>query len=355
MNQRTPFALAIFAALQFLGVSQTLATPAPVISSLATYQAGILTDGLGAACFAIDESSGLPCQPAHLSGRPLRAFQAELFLGNNLRLSPEGIEFLRQGKSSPEMIESIFSDRRSSELQSQVDLQWRREHWGIAVTPFRLFYRSAFRNQALTEAQVLAFQEESLRVQVGDTLDSNLAWGFQSRIVHRKFVSQSFFLSDAYTESGAHLLDPQDQSILYLEPGLVYRDSNSVLQPEVGFTMTNLGISNHATAFSQRPQAHLSAGLGTKWKDGSNLRVGIDSFVHEDLFDASESLTLGALYKNPLFSLFGSFSQAASALGVNIPWQKVSFSTVYHQEDINFGGIQADKESKLTFAFQVTL
>ncbi len=329
------------------------ATPMRVGPTLSTYRMGIATDALGSACFAFDVGADLlPCSPADIAFTRGNSGKAQVYLANNLRISNEALEILRRDQSTPEFLEEIFNERRSSELQAAIDLAWRREGWGLQLTPIRLFYHSSFRNEALTEARLLVFQEAAANLQWGRYLGDDWAMGLQTRLVNRKFVSQSFFLSDAYSESGRGLLDPQEQTLLYLEPGIQYHGLDYALKPRFGVTMTNLGVTNRASSFSQRPQFHVAASINPDIGE-SVLGLGIDAFLHEDLVEAKDAFTLGVAWSLPIFQVFGSVSTEASALGVNVPLGVFNLAASFRRESVDFGGIAKTTDSKAALALGV--
>lgn len=340
----------IIIATLFLAVP-TLATPMRVGPTIHTYRSGIVADALGSTCFAFNVGADtLPCQPADIAITQDNKGQAQLYFANNLRLSSEAIEILRRDQSTPEFLEAIFNERRSSELQGQLDFAWRRQGWGVQLTPFRLFYHSSFRNEAFTEARLLVFQEESANFQWGTYLQDDWAMGMQTRLVHRRFVSQSFFLSDAFSESGKKLLEPEDQTLLYLEPGIQYHGFDGRWAPRVGVTMTNLGVTNRASSFSQKPQFHVAASINPAVGEGT-FSLGVDTFLHEDLIEAKDAFTIGAIFSLPIFQVMGSLSTQAAALGVNIPLGVFNFGASLRREEIDFGGIDKTIDTKAALAF----
>lgn len=333
-----------------LGLSAAHAAPMRVGPTLATYRMGIAADALGSACFAFDVGADtLPCQPADVAFTRGNRGRAQLYLANNLRVSNEALDILRRDESTPEFLETIFNDRRSSELQAALDFAWRREGWGLQLTPARLFYHSSFRNEALTEARLLVFQEESANLQWGRELGDDWAVGFQTRLVHRRFVSQSFFLSDAYSESGRKLLEPEEQTLLYLEPGIQYHGLDHALQPRFGATMTNLGVTNRASSFSQRPQLHIAGSINPAIGE-SRLGIGVDAFLHEDLVEAKDAFTLGVAWTLPIFQVFGSVGADASAVGVNVPMGVFNLGASFRRENFDFGGIAKTTDTKAALA-----
>lgn len=336
---------ALLVALILMG-SFAQAAPMRVGPTLSTYRMGIAADALGSSCFAFDLGADtLPCQPADIAFTHENRGSAQIYLANNLKLSNEAIEILRQDQSTPEFLEHIFNERRSSELQGAVELAWRRQSWGLQLTPYRIFYHSSFRNDALTEARLLAFQEMSANLQWGHYLGDDWAIGMQTRLVNRKFVSQTFFLSDAYAESGRGLLDPKEQTLLYLEPGIQWHKEESALQPRFGVTMTNFAVTDRASSFSQRPQFHVATSINPEIGD-TRLGLGVDAFLHEDLVEAKDAFTLGVAWQLPIFTIFGSLATDASAIGVNVPMGIFNLGASFRRESIDFGGIAKTTDSK---------
>lgn len=325
------------------------ASPNRVRPNLMTYRAGIVPQALGSACFAMNiMADALPCNPADIARSTEKRFKADLFFGNNLMITPEVMELLRTGQTDDATLEDIFSERRSSELQGQLELSYRSLGWGVAVVPIHLYYQSYFRNEALTEARLLAFQEESINWQWGRELAPDLSAGFQARLAHRRFITQKFFLADAYSESGKSILVPEDQSLLYLEPGILYHPQDNEWRPRLGVTMVNLAITSKASSFSQRPQFHFSADVAPMVGEGI-LNFGLDLFVHEDTSGFLEALTLGAAFDASIVQLFASYSNQASALGVRVPFGIVNFAVALNNEEIDLGTESTTKNTKTSF------
>lgn len=321
--------------------------------SHATYRSGIVADALGPMCFAFEIGGDhLPCQPADIALSKNPHTRVQLYMANNLRLTPEAIEILRTDQSSTVFLESIFHERRSSELQGHIEISSRRNSWGWAVTPFRVYYQSSFYNEALTEARLLAFQEASATLQWGTNLQDDFYLGVQTRAAHRRYVSQSFFLSDAFSESAKGLLQPDHQNLFYVEPGLQYRASNNPWRPRLGATIVNMAITSKVSPFSQKPQAHLAGAIAPDLGTG-RLHLGFDLFIHEQTLSAEEALYLGFMYDWAILQTFGNYNQNDWGLGINFPVGSLDFAAAVRRERIEFPGLSTTKDTKASLSMSV--
>ena len=296
--------------------SAAFAVEAP--ASMATGRSSFLTQGLGATCHAFDLASDtLPCNPAFIAFNREARFKASLFFGNNVSYSKEASDLLND-RANQDTIQKLFSKQDRSEFQTYLEAGYWGQTWGVAVSPVRLNYFTSFRNPSLPEMTVFASQEESIRAQFGTYLGHDLFVGLQLRALHRKYVSKQFFLIDAFTEAGARMFEPEDQNVLFLEPGLVYAPENAPWNPQVYFTMMNFGLPDKRTpVFPARPEYHLGTSVHKELWAGT-WGVALDLAWSKETEKLTEPLSVGSYYEFGILRLFAHFSEKSDGAGFQV-------------------------------------
>lgn len=333
--------IALLLSLMFLHAIQARAVAMP--RSMLQGNSSFMTQAMGQTCYAFDlPSDTLPCNPAFMARERERQFKANLFFGNNIRYAKEASDLL-QGSANDETVRNLFRQRESSELETAADIAFLTETMGFAIQPVRLNYYTLFRNQALPEVTLFASREESLRAQFASYMDRDLYWGVQIRYLHRKYIAQDFFLTDALAQDGSKLFEPEEQNVLFLEPSLLYANDEHWLRPQLSASLTNWGFADRkSTAYKSSPQFHVSGAVVPDFGPGK-WGFGFDAFWDNQVDTALEPLSLGTYYEIGILRVFGSVAQKSSGLGFGAS-----------VGDFNLGLAYSDKTVENTFGDKAT-
>jgi hypothetical protein len=320
----------------FLQAAQALETP----RSLRGGQAGFAFRALGMGCRAFDVAADvLPCNPAHLAKNRERTFSTSLSFGNDITYSAEAKKLI-DGKADKETIKNLFGERKTSDLQSQIEMGYAASNFGFAITPLGLNYRSLFRNSSLPEITVFASKDQSARAQIASYLGSSLSWGLQLRYLEREVIARQFFLTDALAEGGESLFQPERQTLFFVEPTLMFASDESVHRPEVSLGLVNSEVirGTYSMEPSTRPipELHLAASI-----DPFELSMGRWSLGFDSAWDREEKIgfagwTVASTYQLGILTLMGSAGEEAQGLGFSIlsgPLQVGLTSSTRTEED----------------------
>lgn len=217
---------------------------------------------LSSACFGMDEmTNGLPCNPAFTAKERETHFQTEFFFGNNVSYLKE-VSNLLDGSGDSETVRRLFNQKSSSELEARIEASYLHETWGVAYSPYRVFYYSLIRNSSLPVVTLYAGQEQILTGQLASFANNDFFWGLQLRAVDRKFILSEFTLTDALASGGSRYFETKSQRALYIEPGFLYSFESEPWKPQVGLTVKNAGLVDHKyEELSANPDWHVAGSV----------------------------------------------------------------------------------------------
>ena len=334
----------VFVLLILISLGSSFAQAMQVPSSMAFGNSSFLGQAMGNTCYAFDLGADtLPCNPAFMAKERERQFKGNIFFGNNVKYTQEATDLLR-GNANDATVQRLFNQKESSELESNVDVGFLTETFGIAYSPLRLNYYTLFHDQALPQVTLFASQEESLRAQVASYWANNFYWGLQLRYIHRKFIAQEFYLTDAFAENGSDLFQPREQNVLYAEPTVMYSLDDHWLRPEVSYSLVNIGFADRTyDEYPSTPQSHVSGSVNPDFGIGK-LGVGFDYFWDRTVEKILDPFSVGAYYQMGMLKLFGSLGTNTSGLGFNVVVNKISVGLAYSSKTI-----QDDLGDRATF------
>lgn len=298
-----------------LAVSSALAYEAP--SRYLNQPQGFMASGLGRSCFALDVAAdSIPCNPAFVAKEKARRFNSNLFWGNSISYLKEATD-LSQGTANETTIQNLFTRHEDNELQSQIELGYWHETFSWSVTPARVNYNSTFRNQALPEISLYASLEESAQIQLGSYLSDDWSFGVQLRYVHRRFVASQFFLTDVLLPDGKKWIEPKQQHLVFLEPGLLYAPE-STLNPEFSLLVSNAGNINESyPEIPVVPQLHITTSITPKTNYG-RYSLGVDITADKNIQKSSGPVSLGGFLEFGILRLFGHLARQENGIGFGI-------------------------------------
>lgn len=297
-------------------------------------RSGLVTQSLGGTCFVFDITADtLPCNPAFMARERERTFKANIFFGNNVTYAKEASDLLN-GRANQDTVQAMFGKKESSEFETVLDMAYLTETIGIALQPTRLSYYTLFRNQVLPQVTLYASQEESLRGQFASYIGNDFYLGAQFRYVHRKFISQDFFLTDALVQDGMDLFNPQEQNLLFFEPGLLYANDDHWLRPQFSMNLVNWGLEDRKYENVQNdPQFHIGGSVTPNLGPG-RLGLGIDVFWDKRVESALEPVTLGSFYEFGILKIYGSVSETSQGMGFGILAGAVDLGLAYSNRTV---------------------
>lgn len=307
---------------------------------------------LGSACFAMDASiDGLPCNPAFTAKERRSQFQTHIFFGNNVEYADDAKNLLNE-QGDQDTVRRLFNQKRSAEMEANIELGYLREKMGLSVTPYRLSYYSLIRNTSLPVITIYAAQEEIVRGQVASYVSGDFYFGLQVRGVHRKFVASQFTLADAVVEGGREGVMPvQYQRALYFEPGLLWAPEDQPLQPQISLAVTQLGtVDKKYDHLPASPQGHFGASIKplTEW---GVLELG-GNVSHKSQYEKwSELVRLASSYRLGITQTSFSFTEDQYDLGLLLSVQALRAGLVYDYK--RFENLLGEKDQLHTLYFQL--
>lgn len=305
--------------------AQALQTP----RSLSAGRAGMALQTLGGTCFTLDVGvDNLPCNPAYLAKERNRSFKVQLFGGNNISYLNDAAD-VAQGKATAQTVQSLFAERRSSELEATAELSYTSEKFGLAYEPYRVSYYSLFQNPALPEITVFASLEDSARFQVASYTSQDFYLGLQVRYLHRQIVSSRFFLTDVLAENRNDFIQPHEQKFFFFEPGVLYSKEDHPWRPEVSFNFINWGLRDGSASFADPvPEYHLGLGVSPDFGWG-RWGWALDTAWHREVETPIEMFTLGSYFEMGILKLYGSISEKASGAGFTVGFDHLNLGMSY--------------------------
>lgn len=284
---------------------------------------------LGGVCFATDVGAeALPCNPAFIARDSDPDFRAQLFFGNNISYL-EQIPSILSGDGTPEDVRKLFSQTRSSEMEAQIEAGYRRPTFGIAIMPVRWLYSSRIRNSSLPVLSVLAAEERAIRTQFGSYAGDDWSWGVQLRGVSRRFVVETFTLTDALAEGGRGLFAAETQQALYVEPGLLKEWPDEPWRPQLSMSITQWGVVDRKVEeFPASPEFHVGGSVRPDITLGE-FELGVDSRWRSGMTEWSDPFRIGAAYKIGVTNWAASAGRSDHALGFQIRYGRLRAGLTY--------------------------
>lgn len=284
---------------------------------------------LGGACFAVDTGDeALPCNPAFIAREVKSSFKADLLLGNNTQNLGD-VTSLLSGDGNPETVRRLFAQTRPSEMEAEVEGAYRAPTFGVSIMPYRVLSYFLIRNSALPTMTLLAAQEQSAAVQFGSYWGDDWSWGVQLRGVQRKFISQTFTLTDALAEGGSQLWAPQTQNAFYIEPGLLKEWSHVDWRPQLSIAVAQTGfVDVKSTDFATAPELHVGGAIHPPVGLG-RLELGADAVFHSQIEDWSDPFRFAITYELGATRFLGSASRSDYALGFVLRYEEITGGLTY--------------------------
>ncbi len=310
--------------LSFL-ISAVSAQALQVPYSFTNGQSGLYRQTLGASCYGIDiNSDSVPCNPAYMAKERLTEFKLQVFGGNNISYLSKATDIAR-GDASREELRGLFTERSSSELQAAGSAVFMTEKFSLTYEPYSVRLQSEIRNPVLPELTIYGTLDDTFSTQLATYMSEDFYFGLQIRYLRRQSVAARFFLTDLAAENGARILNPEDKSFIYLEPGFLYSPLGYSWRPEISLTFMNGGILNNGGRSSTDPipEVNLAGSISPEVGLG-RWGLSLNTQWSSALVDTAEMFTLGSYYEMGILTILGSFAQNTQGLGFNVRFNNLN-------------------------------
>jgi hypothetical protein len=306
---------------------------------------------LGDNCYSMDIFSALPCNPAFLARDQKEYWYGHLFFGNNVQYYNDAKEVL-DNRADTATFQRLFSQTRSAELEADIDVGKRNNHFAFSLSPTRINYYSLIRDRVLPYISLYAAQEQILRLQYAWELPNDFYFGVQARGLSRKFILSEFFLTEAVAEGGGdRVLNNRYQNIFYLEPGLLWSAPQTALQPQIAFSITQAGLADKKyDDLSSEIEAEMGASIKPELATGI-LEVGTHVSLHSQTKRWTDLLSAAATYTIGSSQYVGSISENQADLGLFLQVSKFQTGVVYDYRI--FENLLGERDQIHTWYFQL--
>lgn len=288
----------------------------------------LVMKGLGNACLTLENiPDGLPCNPAMTPMNSKPGIGAEVQLSNGYS-SLENVRKVLDGKISEELADTLFSQGKILQVEANADINFRSKYLSGEYTPFSVKGFSVVRNEANPDVDFYAIQESGFTFQSGYEVLRDFYAGLQVRTLSRKFIKQRFKLAAVATPTGQDLLKPQDQNVLYLEPGFTYYFAPA-WRPRVSLFVANSGfVSKKYDELREPAEAQVGFGISPPVQWG-NLDISLEyrSMTYEE--DVAKKFRFGSLYHFGSMYLMGGVDSNGLSGGVFYGLDKINAGVVY--------------------------
>lgn len=280
-------------------------------------------------CYAYeDRTPGLPCNPAFLGIQSDDQLWIYGFGHDNFSYFQDVSDLVNDPRNTRELLPLL--DHNSSEsFQMSGSLGYRTNNWGIQLIPSRLLLLTHIRNPALPRLSLLIAREQEVHLQAGSFLTPEWAWGIQLRGIHRRFTYADAHLSDHFTDDLDELYRVRTQSVLAIEPSLMYAPGEVDWNPVFSVMMSNLELSpihsdeesaSQDKDYPMAPSLRMGVSLGHELEYGF-LKFGTSTqWIHSRQYPSWDT-SFGLTYTLSRFELSGTVSefekQVSLALNLN--------------------------------------
>jgi hypothetical protein len=338
----------IFALILLFALS---ARAVEVPRSLAIGSSNFTSRALAETCYTMDALiDGMPCNPAFTAKDRESKFQAHLFFGNNVSYTKEVSNLLNENGNEQD-VNRLFNQKRSSEMEANVEAGFLTENFALGYSPYRLTYYSLIRNTSLPVITLYAAQEDTLRTQVATYLRKDIFVGTQLRWVHRKFILSEFTLADALVEdANDDIFRVEEQRAFYIEPGILWAPERE-WSPQVSFNITQLGfVDKKFEQLPVSPQGHLGFSVKPEISRGI-FEVGTVYTMRTDYETWTELLKLGLSYQLGPTQYIASFAEKQYSLAFLFQFKPVRAGLAYDYK--TFENLVGEHDNVQTLYFQV--
>ncbi len=329
-------AVLIFFLCAGISKAQTTSTFSRNPRTFETVHAGLVTKGVAYACLNLYQiPDGLVCNPA-LSNTVSKSSLGTQVLISNGASAFSNIAEIVDGKVDQGTIDTIFSDGKIIQAETNVDIFFKSKIISGRYTPYSLRALSVVRNEANPDVELSAVEEKGFTFQSSYEFFQNFYAGLQVRILNRKFVIQQFKLISLATQDGEGLIAPKTQDVTYVEPGFHYVLSLP-WKPRFSAFVANTGSYSKKYDEIKTPE-ELQVGIAISppvfW---SELDIMLDykslSYQESDF----EKLRLGSVLRFGSMNVFGGIDTNGVSGGVFFALEKINSGVFYSTTKLTNG------------------
>lgn len=295
-----------------------------------TINSTLIQKSMAHSCLALTTlPDGLPCNPAMTSLAKEKTFRAQGLISDGYS-SVKNLKNVVDGEVTQEMVDGFFSKERVIQIEASTDLMYRSPEMNIQLTPVALRGYSEIRNEANPDIDLYTVEEKGVRFQSGYQFSDEFLLGFQIRVLNRKVVSQKFQLFELGTEAGRSLLDPVNQSVLFLEPGAAFLLGDAdTWSPRLSVMVANLGyVSQRNPMVPSSAEPQVGFGISPPVDEGHlDLTLDISSLSFHER--GEEKLHLGALYKINEFYYSAGFDRHGTSAGIHYEHRHINGGLIF--------------------------
>jgi hypothetical protein len=232
---------------------------------------------LGDACYFIREkSSESMCHPTNIAREDDEFFFGDFFFSEGVHQANNWKRVI-DGKASPEQIESLLNDSRTSYLMSETNMGLVGRSWAVEFKPYELWAKTQIQNPSNPYAHIDAGFAQVLALDFGHYLNENLSVGVKAEYAQIKTLDRSFFLTDLLAENNSVDLVPRTQNRFAFSPGIAFEPTNawgnarySVLWKQSYIDDSNQ-LYGGVSFLNDFSVGSLEWGLGTKFQESQNV------------------------------------------------------------------------------------
>jgi hypothetical protein len=295
-----------------------------------------LSRTMGNACYTMDSvQEGLPCNPAFIAKDDKPHFDGDLIIGSNVDYLHD-LENLLNGDSNETTVAKVFDKRDASQAEASVEVAYLRSTWGFSFEPYRLVYYSTVQNPSLPVVDFILAQQQSAKFQLSTYSSKNFYAGIQMRYTHLHFIGNNFSLSEAFAGDSKDLFQPQDQDMLFIEPGVVYALEDTPFQPQFSAMLTEWGVTSHKSEqFPIEPTGMLGASIKPPVPLGV-LEVGLQLATNIETESWEQALRGAISYRMGILQAVISASEIDQGAGFIITYKEfVSGLSYWRQPQVS--------------------
>ena len=295
-----------------------------------TQQASLVSKSMAFACLSMMiVPDGLPCNPAFTPLRKSATLGVEGLISNGYS-TLNTMQKILSGTVDQDLINTLTDpQKRVLQIEGNIEIDLMSQYLNARYTPASLKFFSVVRNESYPKIDLYAVQEDNYVFQTGYEFAKGLFGGLQFRSLERKFIKQEFLAGDLGTDAGKQLLTPENQSGMYLEPGIAYI-YDSIWKPRVSAMLVNLGVQSGQFNDLKEPlEAQFSLGVTAPLKWGSfDFEVDYRSMTYEEP-TMIERLHWGGFYHLGTMYLSGGVDYNGISGGIYYGLQQINAGIMY--------------------------
>lgn len=302
---------------------------------------------LGRSCYSLEASYlDLDCNPAFLASEKKHLFRINL-IGNDQLNVLNQYRLKIEDKNVVGVADSLLGQNTPLVGKAAASIWYQNDWWAVGYVPFRAGVAYLTTNSAFPQISVLAYKESEIFGKVGlySSGDKHFQLGLQTRYVSRDYVYQQFDALDAFVDSS--IVNIQHQSVLYLEPGLVYSWDDE-WNPKIAWSLSNVPVIQSGTPVPGLITSDI--GFSSDIAGWREMRSTIHLAVGSEYQDLFHRFSWSSIYHiDKIASASITFGIDQISLGVEGHWGPLVAGLSFRNEQVTASQWQAYNVSGFTF------